>query len=179
MDIELDLSPDQEAARQERIKSQKRLSLVCVNIAELLTRELPPIKPLIGPIGEQSLSMVYAWRGVGKTHFSLNLANAVAIGGSFLGWEAPQPAKILYVDGEMPGAAIQTRLSAIIQSHENECNPENFNLLTPDLQDSFMPDLATRDGQEAVEEHIQADTKLIIVDNLSALVRRGGRENDA
>lgn len=42
-----------------------------------------------------------------------------------------------------------------------------------------MPDLGTKDGQAAVNEVIDDDTALVIVDNLSALVRSGGRENDA
>ena len=41
-----------------------------------------------------------------------------------------------------------------------------------------MPDLATEWGQEAYGELI-GDAQLIIVDNLSSLVRAGGRENDA
>ena len=154
--------------------------LVAVTIHDLLSRELPPIEPLLSPwLGKQSLNMVYAWRGVGKTHFALNLAYAVASGGQFLGWMAPEPNGILYIDGEMPGGAMQARLASIIAAHQTECDPERFRIITPDLQSSFMPDLATQQGQDQIEEHITADTKLIVVDNLSALVRRGGRENDA
>lgn len=42
-----------------------------------------------------------------------------------------------------------------------------------------MPDLATHEGQEIIEKYIMPQTKLIIIDNLSCLVRSGGRENDA
>ncbi len=158
----------------------KASKLVCVTIADLLSRELPPIDPLLTPwLGKQSLNMVYAWRGVGKTHFALNLAYAVASGGEFLGWQAPEPNGVLYLDGEMPGGAMQSRLASIIASHPAECDPAKFRIVTPDLQSSFMPDLATTEGQEAIEEQITPDTALIIVDNLSSLVRRGGRENDA
>lgn len=154
--------------------------LVSVTIHDLLSRDLPKIEPLLSPwLGKQSLNMVYAWRGVGKTHFALNLAYAVASGGEFLGWEAPEPNGVLYLDGEMPGGAMQERLSAIVMAHQAECDPERFRIITPDLQSAFMPDLATASGQADIEAHIRDDTRLIIVDNLSALVRRGGRENDA
>lgn len=163
---------------QESEAPAKRL--VCVTIGELLERDLPKQEAILEPwLLRQSLNMVDAWRGVGKTHFALNLAYAAASGGEFLGWKALEPNGILYLDGEMPGGAMQARLAAIIAAHQTECDPQRFRIVTPDLQSSFMPGLATKEGQDAIEELIQNDTKLIIVDNLSALVRRGGRENDA
>jgi putative DNA primase/helicase len=167
-------------AQDDSQPTPKASTLVCVTIADLLSRELPAIDPLLSPwLGKQSLNIVYAWRGVGKTHFALNLAYAVASGGEFLGWQAPEPNGVLYLDGEMPGGAMQSRLASIIASHPAECDPAKFRIVTPDLQSSFMPDLATQEGQDAIEEQINPDTSLIIVDNLSSLVRRGGRENDA
>lgn len=164
----------------EAYLAKDRPHLTCVSIGELLERDLPKQEAILEPwLLRQSLNMLYAWRGVGKTHFALNLAYAVASGGSYLNWQANQPTKVLYIDGEMPGAAMQSRLAAIVQASTKECDPEYFRIITPDLQSSFMPDLATAEGQELVEEHILEDTKLIVVDNLSALVRRGGRENDA
>jgi hypothetical protein len=154
--------------------------LVAVTIHDLLARDLPEIEPLLSPwLGKQTLNMVYAWRGVGKTFFALNVAYAVASGGEFLGWSADGPHGVLYLDGEMPGATMKERLAAIVAASERECDPENFRIITPDLQPGFMPDLATVEGQANIEDHITDSTKLIVVDNLSALVRRGGRENDA
>jgi hypothetical protein len=51
----------------------------------------------------QDLCMVFAARGIGKTHFALAVAFAVATGGTFAKWTAPQPRKVLYLDGELPG----------------------------------------------------------------------------
>jgi RecA-family ATPase len=56
--------------------------------------------------------MLYAWRGVGKTHVALGIGFAVASGGTFLGWQATAPRRVLYLDGEMPGASLQSRLAA-------------------------------------------------------------------
>jgi DNA-binding transcriptional ArsR family regulator len=157
-----------------------REALVCVTIHDLLSRELPRMEPLLAPwLATQSLNLVHAWRGVGKTFFALNVAYAVASGGEFLGWRADVAREVLYIDGEMPGAAMQERLSGIVMASAKECDPDNFRIITPDLQTGCMPDLATVEGQEDIEAHITEGTKLVVIDNLSALVRRGGRENDA
>lgn len=49
--------------------------------------------------------MIYAPRGVGKTHVALGIAYAVTSGGQFLGWQASKPRGVLYLDGEMPANA--------------------------------------------------------------------------
>jgi hypothetical protein len=94
-------------------------------------------------------------------------------------WSAAEPRKVLYLDGEMPAAALQERLAAIVKASNRE-PPEGFlQLATPDKQPGAMPDLATLEGQASVDAWIEPDTALIIVDNLSCLVRRGGPENEA
>ena len=152
---------------------------VCT-IDELIERKFPPREVLLSPwLRKQSLDMIHAWRGIGKTYFALEVAYAVATGGRFLGWHAPNPHGVLYVDGEMPGVTLQERLSRIVLSEEKEPEPEMFRIITPDLQDICVPDLATTDGQALIEEAILPETDLIILDNISCLVRRAGRENDS
>lgn len=154
--------------------------LIAVDLHDFLARELPPRESIFGSwLTTQSLSMIYAWRGVGKTHVALGIAYAVTSGGSFLKWEAPKPRGVLYLDGEMPGPALQERLAAILSVNANQPERGAFKIITPDLQSGAMPDLATKEGQAAVSAVIDDDTALIIVDNLSTLVRSGGRENDA
>lgn len=155
--------------------------LVIVGIHELLTIKLPTRKTLLAPwLLSQSLSMVYAWRGVGKTHVALGIAYAVSSAGKFLNWEANDAHKVLYIDGEMPGAALQNRLASIVTANDKEPEPGFLSIITPDLQHGFMPDLATYEGQEEIDAAVESTgAELIIIDNLSCLVRRGGRENDA
>lgn len=151
-----------------------------LDVHEFMAIELPEREDLLSPwMQTQSLSMIYAWRGVGKTHVALGISYAVASGDTFLGWTAPKPRQVLFIDGEMPAAALQERLAAIITSAEREAPPGTLRIVTPDLQGSCMPDLATSRGQAAINAVIEADTALIIVDNLSCLVRRNGRENEA
>jgi len=47
---------------------------------------------------------------VGKSFLALGLALAAAGGGSFLGWTAPRPHNVLYLDGEMSPQAVAGRL---------------------------------------------------------------------
>ncbi len=86
-------------------------SLKAISLDEFLALELPPRELIMAPwLPTQGLTMIYAPRGVGKTHVSLGIAYAVASGTPFLGWETPQPRGVLFVDGEMPGNALQERL---------------------------------------------------------------------
>ena len=43
----------------------------------------------------QDLCMVFAARGIGKTHFAIAVAYAVSTGGQFAKWSAPTPRKVL------------------------------------------------------------------------------------
>jgi hypothetical protein len=128
---------------------------------------------------EASLNMIYSWRGVGKTHVALGIAYAVATGGKFLKWEASKPQGVLYIDGEMPGNILQARLAQIEKNSNKPIPDDNLIIHGVSNQDKQMPDLATIKGQEEVNRWITPETKLIIIDNLSCLVRSGGRENDA
>jgi DNA-binding transcriptional ArsR family regulator len=85
----------------------------------------------------------------------------------------------LYLDGEMPAAALQIRLREMVLADERDFDPTFLRIATPDIQDGHaMPDLATHSGQAAVEAIID-DAELVIVDNVSTLVRNTQRENDA
>lgn len=156
--------------------------LVVVGIHDFLAKDLPPREEILSPwMLTQSLNMIYAWRGVGKTHVALGIAYAIASGGEFLGWKAAKPRSVLYIDGEMPAAALQQRLAKIVEANDKEPPIGKLRIITPDLQPNFAPvsNLATLEGQLEIDAAIEQDTELIIIDNLSSLVRGGGRENEA
>jgi AAA domain len=156
-------------------------ALKVVGLHEFMATELPAREKILAPwVMTQSLNMVHGWRGIGKTHVSLGIFYAIGTGGSFLNWKADKAHKALLIDGEMPGAALQERLAAIIASSVTEPQPGYLSILTPDLQSGSMPDLASYEGQDRVNEIIEkVQAEVIIVDNLSCLVRGAGRENDA
>jgi putative DNA primase/helicase len=87
----------------------------------------------------------------------------------------------LYVDGEMPAIVMQERMMSFIAgAAEQPPSPDYFRLITPDRQDMNVgiPDLSTKPGQEAIEEHLGDGVDLLVLDNLSTLCR-SGRENEA
>lgn len=154
-------------------------ALVVVGLHDFLLSELPPREQILSPwLLTQSLNMIYSWRGVGKTHVALGIAYAIAAGGTFLGWKAEKARRVMYIDGEMPGSALQDRLAAIVAASDLQPQQGMLNIITPDLQSGAMPDLATKEGQEAINS-VLGETEVIIIDNLSCLARGGGRENEA
>jgi AAA domain-containing protein len=156
----------------------ERQPLVAISIAEFLSMEIPARKHLLSPVlPEQGLMMIHGPRGLGKTHLTVGIAVAVASGDKFLRWSAPNPAGVLLVDGEMPASALQERLAKAVQASEKEV-AASLRIVTPDLnRDAGMPDLSTTEGQAAVDALV-GDAKLIVLDNLSSLMR-SGVENDA
>ena len=149
-----------------------------IGIEELLRMEMPPREDILSPwLPSQGLAMIHAYRGIGKTFVGLEIAFAIASGGEFLGWKAHTARGVLYLDGEMPANVMQKRLAEIVSARDTE-PMKPFILITPDLQEETMPDLATTEGQELINQHLTDEIKLVVVDNLSCLVR-SGKENEA
>jgi hypothetical protein len=169
-----------EAAFNKNAVHLAGVPLIAIDMHDLVERSFPPLEHLLTPwCTEKSLIMIHAWRGVGKTHVALGAGFAISSGGIFLGWKAPRPRKVLYVDGEMPARLLQERILEIGRSADATPQKGYFRFITPEMQDCAMPDLATEDGQYWLDQQVEADTSVIILDNLSCLVRRGGAENDA
>lgn len=152
--------------------------LRAVTLGEFLDMEIPPVKFLLDPVlPSQGLVLLYAKRGVGKTHLALGMAYAVATGGDVLKWRAPRPYRVLYVDGEMSARRMQERLGRLTSTRVPPPAPDYFRLITPDLQEHGIPDLSTLEGQREVR-HQLGDADLLVLDNLSTLCKSGD-ENEA
>lgn len=160
--------------------SNRTKALVGVTLSDFLAMEITPQEAILEPwLNTKSLNMLHAKRGVGKTYVGLSIAYAVATGTNYLKWKAPKPRKVVYLDGEMSSYTLQSRLKAI--SAATCCEPHlrgNLSIFTPDLQDGPIPDFADPKWHDSVRDFI-GDAELVIVDNLSCLVRSGGPENDA
>ena len=61
--------------------------------------------------------MIHGPRGVGKTYLTLSVAMAIASGREFLGWTVPNPARVLYVDGEITCNELQERSRSLLQDN--------------------------------------------------------------
>jgi hypothetical protein len=151
-----------------------------LSAAEFLQLELPPREFVIDPIlPQKGLMMLHAYRGIGKTHLALAVGYCAATGGRLLGWTAPKPRRVLYIDGEMPAAAMQTRLAAVVAGANVEPpDPSYFTLLSSDLHENGLPDLGSDDGQSEVDAAVaRTGSELVILDNCSTLIRTG-KENE-
>jgi hypothetical protein len=143
--------------------------------AEFLRLDLPPRALLLDPwLPTQGLAMIHSVRGIGKTYLALGIAYAVSAGGGLLGWRAPMPRRVLYLDGEMPAAAMRRRLAAIIAGYDGEPPALDYlRLLTADIIDGGLPDLGTEAGQAEIDAAI-GDAELIVVDAVIQLRRPPG-----
>jgi hypothetical protein len=169
--------PSCEAASAAFVPAYKR-GLKALNGAELLTTTFPPRALMLAPwLPEKGLAMIFAPRGVGKTWVALSIAHAIASGGDFLRWRAPDPRRVLYIDGEMPAVTLQERYGTVVVASKTNAPAENFRLVAADFQPDGLPDLADAEAQRFYDSAI-ADADLIIVDNLSTIAR-GLRENEA
>ena len=179
------IAGSQEAKRQltENINDDfvNKGNLNILPITKFLSTTLPEREYIIEPIlPKQGLMMVYALRGVGKTHFSLQLACNMAMGVNLFEnrWKVNKKWRVLYIDGEMPANAMQERLSSLINGFATTDVNDNLSILTPDLQEyGKMPNLASKDGQKELEPYIK-DVDVVVVDNLSTLCSYG-KENES
>lgn len=167
-----------QAAAERAAREAEDAPLLALDVHELAKVKFKPREPILEPwLATQDLGMVFAPRGVGKTHFALALAYAVATGGTFAKWKAPRPRRVLYLDGELQGEVMQQRL--LLHCPDAEPAPGFFRVFTPDLMPDGrgLPDLSTLDGQDAIESTL-GDAEVVVIDNLSAWAR-SGRENEA
>ncbi|MDH5548081.1 MAG: AAA family ATPase [Gammaproteobacteria bacterium] len=168
-------SPIEEVVELETESNEPKV----ITLPDFLKLDLPEREYLLAPwLPRQGLTMIHAYRGVGKTYVALNIAVAVASGGSLFGWNAPAPASVLYLDGEMSARSLQERLAQIVQSNEVGI-PERLRIMTPDLQPKGRPhfNLYSTTDQELLEPFLEG-CDLLIIDNL-ATIASGGKLNDA
>lgn len=147
-----------------------KVGLKVYNAAEMLALDLPPRENILAPwLPKQGLAMLYGPRGSGKTHVALNIAYAVATGGQFLAWKAPTARRVLYIDGEMPAAAMRDRLAGIVASTDLEPPEADFiQLALSDLQEFGIGCLTSDEGKAAIEPYLK-HIELVVIDNLSTL----------
>lgn len=150
-----------------------------VSLSDFLATAIKPREYLLRPIIQaQSINMLYAWRGVGKTHVAIHMACAMASGGDFHTWKAPKPVKVLYLDGEMPAVEMQKRFKDVLATGAYAGAENNITLVTPDMIfPEAMPNLAEEDGQRRLFPLLDG-IDVVIVDNISTLAF-GGKENEA
>ena len=130
---------------------------------DLVAADLPERATILDPIlSAKSLALLYGPRGLGKTFVALGIAWAAASGGSFLGWKAARPHRVLYVDGEMAAVDMKRRLRLFGPA------PPTLDFMLADLHPGALPDLARQEGQQRLME-AWGQPELVVLDNLSSL----------
>jgi putative DNA primase/helicase len=88
-----------------------RPTLTLLPATDLARAAFPAPEAILGPIlSRGSQCLVYGPPGVGKSMVALGIAHAAATGDSFLGWHAPRPHRVLYLDGYTAPAEMKRRL---------------------------------------------------------------------
>ena len=89
-----------------------RTTLTLLPATDLATAAFPAPEAILAPIlSRGSQCLLYGLPGIGKSLVALGMAHAAATGGSFLGWHAPRPHRVLYLDGYTAPAEMQRRLA--------------------------------------------------------------------
>lgn len=146
---------------------------------QLLQTDLPQREWLLYPfIQQKSACMLYAKRGIGKTYLGLSIVLAVSAGVDFINFSVPNPRNVLYIDGEMAAQDLKTRITKLANGlNIRSDKTANLKILSSDLQNEPLPNLATKEGKEDLEKLI-TDIDLVILDNLSSLYNFG-KENES
>lgn len=85
---------------------------------------------------------------------------------------------MLHVCGEMPAVDLKERFEKVAAATSNQLeDPHYLRIVSADLHERGIPDLATSEGQAAMDAVID-DANVVIFDNVSTLFR-SGQENES
>jgi hypothetical protein len=153
------------------------LNAAVVTSSELRDLKLVPRKKLLGDwFCEGDCGFIFGFRGLGKTWLALAIAQAISTGGKLGEWQAHEPAKVLYVDGEMPPDLMRERCEGL------DGNNANLHFLNHEIlfeRTGKVLNITNREIQQAITNHcIAIGAKVLVLDNLSTLAS-GMKENEA
>ena len=141
--------------------------LSILSAADLLAAQLPPRSDVLAPLlSSDTAALVYGPSGIGKSFFALGVAWAVASGGSFLGWQAPRPRRVLYVDGELGAVELRARISLFGPP------PPDLMISAHGLGSGPLLDLSEEGGIVRLMAAWH-DPELVVLDDLSTLAGLG------
>jgi putative DNA primase/helicase len=132
--------------------------------------ELPPRQTYLIPwLTEGSITLVWGWRGIGKTWILLGIVDAITKGLPFGPWAIGTPVPCLYVDSEMPRHDMKSRLEAIGHDHR-VCPLVVYSSATAVAMGHPKPSLVTKESRDEMLTHILVGGyKVVVFDNLSTL----------
>ena len=137
---------------------------MAVPVEDFMGLAFPKREFLLEPwLPNPGISMLVAPRGEGKTFLAMSVAFAAARGESLLGWPCRRPARVLYVDGELPGAFLQERLKLFGAPPRGTVHIVSREAFM--LRQEAMPDIGTAEGREVMDLIIdRVNPDLVILD---------------
>jgi hypothetical protein len=153
-----------------------------LSIESWAERDIPPPDRLLGDLITKTTRMFLIGRtGLGKTLLGLAIAAGVASGRRFLHWRSSRPARVVYLDGEMPAELIKPRAIDAMRRLGVPIPAENLLIFGRDIEAEarrvcpslppFAP-LNTDEGQLFMVALLAAigDVDVIIFDNVMSLI---------
>jgi AAA domain len=122
---------------------------------------------------------VYGETGVGKTLLAADIAAAISAGADFLNWKGSgAPARVMYLDGEMPAETFKERMEAIAKRYGPDLAFYGYNREV--LGDGEMPPLNTPEGEKWLWREIEAvKPDLIVFDSIMCLLAGSMSEEES
>lgn len=154
-------------------------TLACTS-TEFLAKKFKRPQVLLRPIlRDQSLTMIYAKAGAGKSFLIHSIATAltrsdyedIEIGP----WTVRRQCGVLLIDGELPAGEIQDRLKGMAKSMGKESEDHPLQVLTAEeIAVNFNQQLNLTNPlwREAISSHLakHSEYKIVVIDNISSLV---------
>jgi hypothetical protein len=161
--------PGQQALTSEDLPVERLRGFTLQDLAQ---HDFPERRPVlvrsdVAVFREGHLGQVYAERGFGKTWFLLTLALIIASGSRALGFTAPEPRRVLFVDGEMAGRDIQERMLLLCRLLQVPFTAA-LTVVASDWQDDYLRRIDTPMGQALIEPFVE-QAEIAIFDNRSCL----------
>jgi hypothetical protein len=139
-------------------------------VSAWLKRDIPPRDFLLGHLMcTTSRWLIYGETGVGKSLLALDMAAAIAAGAPLLGWAGRRPARVMYLDGEMPAETFKERMQLIAERYGPDLQLYGYN--RDDLDDEQMPPLNTPEGEQWLMREIDAvRPEVVFLDSIMCLL---------
>lgn len=154
-------------------------------------RDMPAPDRLLGDLmTTTSRTFLVGRTGLGKTLLAQALACGAASGKGFLHWRAGRPARVLIIDGEMPGELLRQRARDTLRRAGIAPPPGNLMIYARDIEEEFakrfptlglMPPLNTEAGHNWTMALITAlgGVDAVIFDNVMSLLDGIQKEEEA
>ena len=119
-------------------------------------------------------TLIYAGSGLGKSFYAAGLAVAIASGGDFIGYSAPKPRKVKYIDGEMSVHDLYVRVrSGVNQTTNHDTLFRNLIISNRELhtdKSNHFPDISDKSiKQKIIRDLVKEKVEVVIFDNFSTL----------